>query len=560
MNKKGRIFMKKMSKYFSLAVAAVMAFCLCSFGVIFEASADDTYNITINKPLTDNNGYSFEDHTFTAYKVFAASIDTSSDAYTYALDDYCLDKGGYGTYTTASITGDSAAREFAEYLNTHYFSAAKDKTVNADVYSVSQAGAAADTSIEITVAQSGYYLIVDSYSGNSTAMSLVMLGTAGASSGTINVKADAATQFSEKLVKDDTDWSKKTDSQTDEEIEFRLEIKTPDGSIKNYNHDYIYKIEDTLDTSLAYVAGSAKVCSDAACSTAVADVLDADSTKQTGTKLEIVFNDLRTLYSSSKLLANQTYYIYYKAKFTGANAKYAFNLGTTDVNNYNKNAAKLTYSNKPYEVSTLSTAEQSAYVWTYGFSFRKVKSDDVSVGLKGAVFNIYKSTKDASNLLKFSKNASGEYYIDSNGSADIAVSETDATLGQFKVYGFDDNTDYILVEKEAPSGFTLASDTVFRASAEYAAATGLLANTGLAKSIKGNYVVPSDVLSGEYKNTDEKTVLDDVTNPARIWNAAGSQLIGTGGIGTTIFYVAGGILMVGAAILLLTKLRMRNKD
>ena len=44
-----------------------------------------------------------------------------------------------------------------------------------------------------------------------------------------------------------------------------------------------------------------------------------------------------------------------------------------------------------------------------------------------------------------------------------------------------------------------------------------------------------------------------------IVNNAGTTLPGTGGIGTTIFYVVGGGLMVAAAILLITKKRMENR-
>ena len=43
---------------------------------------------------------------------------------------------------------------------------------------------------------------------------------------------------------------------------------------------------------------------------------------------------------------------------------------------------------------------------------------------------------------------------------------------------------------------------------------------------------------------------------AVVVNKTGSALPSTGGMGTTIFYVIGALLMVGAAVLLITKKRM----
>ena len=55
--------------------------------------------------------------------------------------------------------------------------------------------------------------------------------------------------------------------------------------------------------------------------------------------------------------------------------------------------------------------------------------------------------------------------------------------------------------------------------------------------------------------SDGKTLtLTPVT--AEIENKSGTELPSTGGMGTTIFYVVGSILLIGAAVLLITKKRM----
>ncbi|MDD6888245.1 MAG: LPXTG cell wall anchor domain-containing protein, partial [bacterium] len=46
----------------------------------------------------------------------------------------------------------------------------------------------------------------------------------------------------------------------------------------------------------------------------------------------------------------------------------------------------------------------------------------------------------------------------------------------------------------------------------------------------------------------------------KVLNQSGVELPSTGGIGTTIFYILGGVLVVGAIILLVTRKRMSNVD
>ena len=70
-----------------------------------------------------------------------------------------------------------------------------------------------------------------------------------------------------------------------------------------------------------------------------------------------------------------------------------------------------------------------------------------------------------------------------------------------------------------------------------------------------------NTLSGD-TDTGEVTAFTpnktDGSLTASVVNHRGTTLPGTGGIGTTIFYVVGGGLMVAAAVLLITKKRMEN--
>lgn len=104
--------------------------------------------------------------------------------------------------------------------------------------------------------------------------------------------------------------------------------------------------------------------------------------------------------------------------------------------------------------------------------------------------------------------------------------------------------------------------------------TGKLVFTGLKAGI---YILTESVTPAGYNTVDPITVTivmdedgnfyinelvgDDEDNPVKtmtitVENVSGVELPETGGIGTTIFYILGGILLVGAAVLLITKKRM----
>ena len=67
----------------------------------------------------------------------------------------------------------------------------------------------------------------------------------------------------------------------------------------------------------------------------------------------------------------------------------------------------------------------------------------------------------------------------------------------------------------------------------------------------------------ELKDGNNTATMSDktyVSGGLHIVNQSGTVLPGTGGMGTTLFYVVGGGLMVAAFVLLVAKKRMENKD
>lgn len=172
------------------------------------------------------------------------------------------------------------------------------------------------------------------------------------------------------------------------------------------------------------------------------------------------------------------------------------------------NKAVLRYAN--YE-----TVEENAEVYTYEFDvFKYSLVDGEKTALAGAGFVL--------------QNAEDKYYaIDENGVVswvdDIAEATeytTDAETGIITFTGLANGT-YTLIEKTVPAG--------------YNAPTG---NTKV--TINGAN------LKGEAAQIE-------------VLNQAGSLLPSTGGIGTTIFYVVGGVLVAAALVLLITKKRMSAK-
>lgn len=99
------------------------------------------------------------------------------------------------------------------------------------------------------------------------------------------------------------------------------------------------------------------------------------------------------------------------------------------------------------------------------------------------------------------------------------------TNGMITIEGLDSG-DYLLHETKAPAGYNKLKDPVaFTISADLSVGSSTLTYTGKPDSI----------------------------SRIEVENLTGSALPSTGGIGTTIFYVVGGLLMLGAVVVLVTR-------
>ena len=137
----------------------------------------------------------------------------------------------------------------------------------------------------------------------------------------------------------------------------------------------------------------------------------------------------------------------------------------------------------------------------------------------GAQFEMYRDAATAAtNLVKITVENSAAntvYYRVAAAGEQNATTTIDMTDAYDAViYGLDGDSTYTLREIKAPDGYNLLKD-------------------------------------------DVKVVMGDDNKVQPIVNNAGSVLPSTGGIGTTVFYILGGLLAVGALVVLITNKRMR---
>lgn len=374
----------------------------------------------------------------------------------------------------------------------------------------------------------GYYLIKDNGPVNDgEAYSLYVVQVVGPT--TISPKVGTTT--SDKKVKDTndsaanstTDWQDSADYDIGDAVPFKLSA-TIAQDYANYTHGYKLTFHDKEDTGLSFNKNSVKVYVDGTLITTGYEVVTEGLTD--GCTFEVRFANLKEITS---VHAGSVISVEYTSTLNNQAV-----IGSTG----NKNTSHVSYTNNPNDEQTGEggkTPDDVVIVFTYKTIVNKVtknpnydptvEGSEEYIPLKGAGFTLYK------------KNASGTYEA-------VGSELKGEDMTTFTWSGLDDG-DYKLVETTTPAGYNTIADIEFTISAGHVDGDIPYLNT-----LSGN------VTSGTATFT---AAVNDGSLSTDVVNNSGTQLPSTGGIGTTIFYVLGSVLVLGAAVLLVTKKRMSTK-
>lgn len=521
--------MKTTKKLLALALALAMVLTLT--GAALATTVTSQYTLTIDN---SDAGYTYE-----AYAIFTG--DLSGDNPPYKLSNVAWGSG-------ITEAGQKALAD--KYSVTYAEGEAVDAAKVADALAGKDANEIADIvnanlgTVNKTVSATPYTFSFDKpgyYFVKNTAVPTGTSDTEKAFSdfivqvvGPVSLAPKSAFPTVDKLVHDEeadaeensnAGWGKTADHSIGETFQFKLIGTLPtDVDFKSYS---AYKVvfHDTLsagvsfDSIVSVKVGTTEVPVKAEETAGYVTTAPDDAGKWT-----LTIDNIKAF--QDDLARGATIEVIYNAHLN----KGAY-INTADGTTTNQNDVYLEYSNNPNGDDTGKTPEKSVWVFTYQVNNTKVDATVTGqqTPLADAGFRLYDSTGMEvaliydNTLAAYRPVLSGESGVEMKSAAD----------GKFNIAGLDAGT-YTLKETTVPNGYNKCDNVTIVISATHK---------------------PNDSGVGATTLNMAESTLNNIVE-----NKQGATLPTTGGMGTTLFYVLGSVLVLGAVVLLVSKKRMSKAE
>lgn len=493
-------------------------------------------------------------HTYEIYQIFTGDVSGKT------LSNVKWGENGTGTKgesvaddvlkALADVANGTDAEKLAVIKNYVKLDSTTFTTVTEDVKN-------ANTEITAKNIPSGYYLIKDKDGSQDSEGGFYTLYVVKVTDGTLTFKPKGDVPTSEKKILEGGTEVDANSASIGDTVNYQITGTLP-SNIDAYT-TYYYEFSDTLSKGLTF-DDNVTVTIDSTPVTTGFTVSHTTNETTGVTAISITFANLMGI-SGVTITAGTKVVVTYSATLN-ENAVIAGEGNTNDV--------KLIYSNDPNYTGDGAnepkgeTPKDEVVTYTTELTITKTDGKDILPGaeftLSGEGVNIVLVTEEVFTQ----DNTNGTYYKLKDGTY-TKDEPTEATQDKYESTAIK----YAKEVKITPKGnVATKTNVVGTVSPE----TGKLTFTGLGA---GDYTITETKTPAGYNtiapisfkitfNTDTKEfkstapihVESDNTLSTTIVNKAGVQLPETGGIGTTIFYTLGAVLVVGAGVLLVTKKRM----
>ena len=581
-----------MRKLASLILAVVMV-----LSMTVAAFAEET-NYTITVQHKSDTNVSLAGNTYYAYKLFDVTYDTDRKAYAYTVAPE-FERFTYSGASGKELIGyveklgensdelNAFAQSVLDYIIDKNTDVDNDNNIAPILPKNHATVPEGENSVDINVGEPGYYLVAGSATadGEQTITAACALSTA-APNTTINVKADAP-KLEKKIIENDVPVDA-NNAAIGDTVHYQINSKVP--NMTGYEK-YYFVVNDTLSAGLTFDG----IMADEIVEYPGLEVKIGNTNKTIGVDYTVEASKNENGTTSIKIIFKN--FVQYKDQ-VGADIVIDYtaviNENAVIGSEGNDNVAKLEYSNNPNvkpggdpdnpdkpgpDDPKGETPEDRVITYVTGVEIIKV---DATNGdrLVGAEFTINGEKVNKIKVIQdvFEESEDGTYYKLKDGTY-TETAPTNDTLDHYEsettykkvskpvvvekvenvgVRGTVDNNgvlhfdglaagEYTITEVVAPNGYNLLEEPII---------------ITIGCEVPEEVTEENDKASWSYITTDNdgSTVANVGTDEngrirLTVENNAGTLLPSTGGIGTTIFYAAGIILMAGAVFFIVRRKR-----